>query len=176
MRTLCLTLGFTLTVSLPCYAEAAEQAEAGVASSSGDDARARSPSIGQFPLGPCEMPVWGDRTGCRTPRPGFVSGGYMALDFGLVSFDSSAAERAGVGVGPIFQVRFGAEFWDQFLAGVSLGTYSLHDKRPFSETVINCQEVSNVCGDPSPAKSSVATGFVTYPSGDRRPVISRRAA
>lgn len=111
------------------------------------------------------MPIWGDRTGCRTPRPGVVSGGYVALDVGWAAFAPAAAERAGVGMGPAFHVRFGVEFFDQVLAGVGIGSYGLHDKRPFSQLVVSCQMLTNQCSQPSSAETSIATGFVTAEVG-----------
>ncbi len=165
MRPQQLILGALLGVAVPRHAEAEEPVLQSTRLPRNKGASENEPHSGIARDGCDTMPIWGVRTGCRTPRPGVVSGGYLGVDLGLASLKSSAAQRAGVGVGPAFQLRFGIEFFDQFLLGVSIGTYGLHDKRPFSQTVINCEVVTNNCSAAEQAETSVAAGFATAEVG-----------
>lgn len=47
-----------------------------------------------------------------TQRGGTLSGGYFALDLGLLAVRRSARERVGIGLGPGFAFRAGVAFWD----------------------------------------------------------------
>lgn len=56
---------------------------------------------------------------CSTPRRGTVSGGYLALDVGVVGLSPRAAQRVGVAEsGPLWNLRLGLEFADVLVLGL----------------------------------------------------------
>lgn len=85
-----------------------------------------------------------DLSACRTPRPGTLSGGYVALDFGALSAKNDAAERTKIGAGFAFRLRVGLEFLDQFVTNLSVGGATPSDQQPFSEMVVECAGMT--CG------------------------------
>lgn len=123
---------------------------------------------------PCDQ---GQRLGlqfesCSTPREGFLSGVYGALDLGIMALDAEAEARVGAGPGVSLQLRFGIEFWDHVLAALAFGSLWPNDRRPFSELVVDCTEINGVnvgCSDdPHEQSSSVSATFLGFEIGVQR--------
>jgi hypothetical protein len=100
---------------------------------------------------------------CWTPRLGVVSGFYIAGDIGYVTMKPAAGNRVGVGPGAGGQIRLGMEMMDAWLIELGIGSYGQKDRRPFTEDVVQCQEVENVTvycdNDVQKAKSGVDVTF-----------------
>ena len=130
------------------------------AESSGAE-RTEGCDVGLFEKDP---PEW-----CWTPRPGTLSGGYLAFEGGYATFKDEAERRAHIGPGGTLSARLVLEFWDTLLAGVGIGVLAPNDRQPFSQSVVDCQTVENVvvsCDDqPHSASSSVQAGILPLELG-----------
>jgi hypothetical protein len=103
-----------------------------------------------------------------TYRGGILSGGYFAVDVGLLAVRQRARERVGIGLGPGFDLRAGAAFWDHLVIGAGLAIYTPADNDPTSELVITCttfEGQSLGCSGPSRQDSGVAGSFASFESG-----------
>jgi hypothetical protein len=127
----------------------------------GDGERTDGCDVGLLEKDP---PAW-----CWTPRPGTLSGGYLAFEGGYMNFKDDAERRAHIGPGPTLSVRLVFEFWDTLLAGIGIGFLAPNDRQPFSQSVVDCQTVDNVvvsCDDQAhDASSSVQAGVLPLELG-----------
>jgi hypothetical protein len=108
----------------------------------------------------CDLskPMGTPLVGCRTPRDGILSGGYMALDLGYGRLERSAARRIGAGPGAGVHLRFAVEFWDHLVVGIGIAGLLLDDRQPISEMVVDCTTVNNTvisCDDDPHSQSSI---------------------
>lgn len=124
---------------------------------------------------PCDVGAFEDPlpgATCRTPRNGSLSGGYLALDAGIVTPSSQMGDRVGIGLGGALQVRVGFELWDTVLLGLGIGGIFPHDRRPFSQAVVDCDTVGGQvvsCDDePHSAESTVSASLFTMETGVQR--------
>ncbi len=79
--------------------------------------------------------------------------------------------KVGLGLGPAFQLRLGAELWDQWILGFAAGVYAPSDKRPTSEIVVTCTRVEGQevgCDPPARQESGVTGGMLSFESGYQR--------
>lgn len=103
-----------------------------------------------------------------TPREGVLSGGYFAIDLGLLAIDKSARERVGIGLGPGFDFRVGGEVWDRFIFGMGFAIYSPADNQPTSEVVVTCTTIDGQslgCDGPASEDSTVTGSFFSFEAG-----------
>jgi len=104
-----------------------------------------------------------------TPRPGTLSGGALALDVGLISLHSAAAQRGQIGSGGTVDIRLSFAFWDQWLLGIMGGGLLPSDHAPFEQRVVDCQTVNGTqvgCDDMARnQKSTVSNGFLGLETG-----------
>lgn len=103
-----------------------------------------------------------------TYRGGILSGGYFAMDLGLLAVRRAAGERVGIGNGPGFAFRGGAELWDHLVIGVGVTIYAPVDNDPTSELVITCTTLDGQslgCSGPSREESGVSGSFASFETG-----------
>ena len=98
-----------------------------------------------------------------------LSGGFAALDLGVLGLSKSARARAGVGLGIAGQLRVGAEFWDSLSLATSIVVLTPRDRRPIKVPVIDCTSVGGTvigCGDEvSDQESVVQGGALSFEAG-----------
>lgn len=103
-----------------------------------------------------------------TQRDGILSGGYIAVDLGILAPRQGARERAGIGLGPGFHLRAGVEFWDHLVIGVGIALYQPTDNKPTSELVVTCSTFEGRefdCGEPRSESSGIWGSFAFVESG-----------
>ena len=111
----------------------------------------------------CDLPLFSDKMPktCRTPRAGTLSGGFLALDLGFFQPSQRAAEQAGLGPGIAGSFRLGFELWDALVLAAGISGVSPADRRPTSETVVDCHSIQGAletCETNAHSQSSEISG------------------
>lgn len=111
---------------------------------------------------PLRFVMVGEPIAHRLPRrEGFLSGGSLGVFGGPAALKPAAAERGGIGTGSSVAITVGTAWRDRVPLTLVWSLLNLSDRRPFSESVVDCTTLSGAvvsCGDPHAEDSTVASG------------------